>query len=195
MKKTLSLSFIFAFSVLVSNGQQNGQGPRKLAPAAAGDSTQGLKNQLLTLLLHKPVDKFENSHLAGFGAEYAWSKKRFGFDSRPGHPLGWMAKGGVDYFIGKKDPAVDYAFRYFNYLYLHVMGGAVYSPASRLNIMFNAGPGLGIYKNSSSIGINASAAANVFVSKHISVGPSLIYRKHKQASELWSASLRIGYVW
>ncbi|RYY55363.1 MAG: hypothetical protein EOO09_10690 [Chitinophagaceae bacterium] len=162
-------------------------------PASQSPAHPGTSRQQLSLLLHKPLGVFDRSHSAGFGAEYAYSPGRFGMDVSPAHEIGWIARGGIDLFIGRSHPTEGYAFRYNNYFYAQAMGGLIWNPLPFANLSLTAGPGLGLYGGAVSPGINAMVSANVFVDQRISIGPSAGFRKHREADGLWTAGVKIGY--
>ncbi|RYY60527.1 MAG: hypothetical protein EOO05_09595 [Chitinophagaceae bacterium] len=150
------------------------------------DSVPAFSSRILYVLIHKPFGRFDKSHSVGFGAEYAISPGHFGSESKPAHKLGRIAWAGADFFIG------SYPFRYSNYLYAHVMAGAIYNPVSFGNVFLVAGPGVGLYNGSATVGLNAAASANIVTGRNISVGPAVTFRKHKEADALWTAGVRIG---
>ena len=156
------------------------------------DSVPAFSSRILSVLIHKPFGRFDQSHPVGFGAEYAISPGHFGSESKPPHKLGWVARAGADFFIGRPDPTEGYPFRYSNYLYAHVMAGAIYNPVSFGNVFLVAGPGVGLYSGSATVGLNAAASANIVAGRNISVGPAVTFRKHKEADALWTAGVRIG---
>ncbi|MET0634999.1 MAG: hypothetical protein ABWZ25_03160 [Chitinophagaceae bacterium] len=163
------------------------------ANAGTTDSLPSGASQQVSLVIHKTVGDFERSHDLGFGVEYAISRKRFGRHITVPHQVSWIGKGGADYFIGRSKPTEGYAFRYNNYLYLHLMGGAVYNPVSFINSSLTAGPGAGFYNGSVTVGFNAALAVNVFVEERFSVGPAVTFRKHREAEGLWTGAVRLGY--
>ncbi len=167
-------------------------GAQSIAPT--GYHPKG-KSQQATFTASLPVGVFGDSHLPGFGLAYSWSNHRFG-DSVNAHKIiGFTAQAGLDYYIGKKVTTAGYGFRYNNYFYVHAMPGIIYNPSPKANILLLAGPALGIYKESSSLGFGVSLSGAYHFNDRMSLGPVALYRKHAEVDALWAAGLRLSYAW
>jgi len=153
------------------------------------------KSQQAIFTASLPVGVFGDSHLPGFGLAYGWSHHRFGDSVNAPKIIGFTAQAGLDYYIGKKVTTAGYGFRYNNYFYVHAMPGIICNPSPKTNITLLAGPALGIYKESSSLGVGVSLSGAYHFNNRMSLGPVALYRKHADADALWAAGLRLSYVW
>ena len=158
----------------------------------SGHRSKG-KDQLVSFTASVPVGVYAESHIAGAGLAYAWSRHRFGDSVHAKKIIGFTAQAGLDYYFGKKVTTAGYSFRYGNHLYAHVMPGIIYNPSSRTNLSLLAGPVLGIYKESSSLALGVSLTGAYYFNSRISLGPVVFYRKHAEVDALWTAGLRVSY--
>lgn len=145
-----------------------------------------------------PVDQFALSHSFGFGLFYQWSNQHFGrsdqFKIDSLNRLSFLAGGGVEYYFGKEDiNTAGYQFSFDNYFYIHVMPGIHYRFAKNADMSFLLGPTLGIYNSNASFGVGANLQAQYYLRSNISLGPTLLFKKHSDADALWSVGLKVGY--
>lgn len=151
------------------------------------------KNQQVSFTASLPLGVFADSHLAGAGLVYGLSCHRFGDSVNTRKPVGFTVQAGLDYYFGKKVTTAGYGFRYGNYLYAHLMPGIIYNPSPKTNVLLLAGPALGIYKESSSLGLCVSLSGAYYFNHKMSIGPVVLYRKHPEADALWAAGVKLGY--
>lgn len=141
-----------------------------------------------------PVGVFSESHLAGIGTSYSWSRHRLGrLPALPQKTIGFVATGGVDYYLGRKITEVGYDFKYFNYLYIHAFGGMIYNPGRKINTTLSGGPTLGVYKGSTDIGYGIKLDGSYSVSERIALSPGVMYMKHALANTLWVVMVKGTY--
>src|SRR5688500_6684097 len=110
-------SFLLTFSVLFH-----------LAMWAQSIYTSSLKHingkrEATSFILYIPVSTFSNSHIAGAGIDYSWSRHRFGRDISADKLIGLIVNGGINYYAGKKITSAGYDFRYGGYINLYAMPG------------------------------------------------------------------------
>lgn len=158
-------------------------------PAASAHAAEG---HIAFVNLQLPVDRFATSHIAGAGLGYSWSRRRFGNAVSSRKP-GLIASAGADYYVGKKITTAGYDFRFGSYLDAYLLGGAVYNFTSKAMATLSAGPGLGIYKGNSRVGVHVALHGNYFITERLAISPGIIYRTHTQENALWSIVLRAGY--
>lgn len=151
------------------------------------------KNRQAVFSASLPVGVFGDSHLPGIGLAYSWSHNRFGDSVNVRKIIGFTAQAGLDYYLGKKVTTAGYAFRYNNYFYVHVMPGIICNPSPKTNISLLAGPALGMYKESSSLGFEVSLSGAYHFNHRMSLGPVALYRKHAEVDALWAAGARLSY--
>lgn len=151
------------------------------------------KSQAVAFGIYIPVGVFSNSHIAGAGIDYSWSRHRFGRDISPGKIIGLTVNGGINYYVGKRMTTAGYDFRYGGYTNLYAMPGIIYNPLKNGNVALTAGPVLNIYKGSANAGIGINLFSNYFVSENIAIGPGIIYKKHTNTNALWAVTIRASY--
>src|SRR5687767_3095355 len=140
-------SFLLTFSLLFHLGMR-----------AQSIDTSSLKHikgksQAISFGLFMPVSTFSNSHIAGAGIDYSWSRHRFGRDISADKLIGLIVNGGINYYAGKKITSAGYDFRYGGYINLYAMPGIICNPLKNGNIALTVGPALNIYKGSANAGI------------------------------------------
>lgn len=138
-----------------------------------------------------PIGEFAQTHIAGISADYSWSRHRLGeLNNLPGKAIGFIADGGIDYYLGKKETVAGYEFKYGGYLYLHTFAGGIYNLTKKMNVSLTAGPTLGFHKGHTDFGFGVNWRASYYFSEKIAITPGLIYMKHKEANALWSISIK-----
>ena len=181
-------SFLLVFSLLFYLGMR--------AQSADTWSLKHIKgrNQAIGFGLYMPVGTFFNSHIAGAGIDYSWSRHRFGRNISPVKLIGFIVNGGISYYAGKKITTAGYDFRYGGYINLYAMPGIVYNPVKNGNVSLTAGPALNIYKGNATAGIGINLFTNYYISKNIALGPGIIYKKHTNTNALWAVAIRASYI-
>lgn len=152
------------------------------------------KSQAAAFGLYLPTGIFSESHIAGAGIDYSWSRHRFGKDIPPVSPFGFVINGGVNYYLRKTITTAGHDFRYGGYLNLYAMPGIIYNPVKKGNIILTTGPALNIYKGSVSTGIGINFLSSYFISENIAIGPGIIYKKHTNTDALWAVTIRASYI-
>lgn len=180
-------SFLLTFSLLIHLGMR--------AQSANTSSLKHIKgkSQAIGFGLYMPAGTFSNSHIAGTGIDYSWSRHRFGRDISPGKLIGFIVNGGISYYIGKKIVTAGYDFRYGRYINLYAMPGIICNPLKNGNICLTAGPALNIYKGSANAGIGINLLSSYFISENIAIGPGIVFKKHTNTDALWSGTIRALY--
>ena len=185
--KNYSSLFIFCF--LTCTGVQ----AQKSADTLMKRQTNGANNAV-AFGLYLPLGVFTQSHIAGAGIDYSWTRRRYGRNVSPAKLIGFTVNGGINYYVGKKITTAGYGFHYGGYINLHAMPGLLFNPVKNGNLSLTAGPALDIYKASANAGIGITLLANYYISKNIAIGPGVIYRKHTNTDALWSATIRASYI-
>ena len=160
---------------------------------ASAEHVRKGKSQMLSVSALLPVGRFADSHVVGAGLSYSWSNHRFGDSVNARKWVGFTVQGGFDYLIGKSQTVAGSRFRYGNNLYVQVMPGVICNPSAKSSVVLLAGPSLGIYKSSSSLSYAVQLSAAYCVSPKITIGPSIVYRKHAEVDALWTAGVKAGY--
>lgn len=151
------------------------------------------KSQAIAFGLYLPVGTFSQSHIAGAGFEYSWSRHRFGKNRLVGKAFGFVANAGINYYLGKKINTTGHEFRYGDYLNVYAMPGIIYNPVKNGNVSLAAGPALNIYKGSANAGIAVCLFSNYFFAEKIALGPGVIFKKHTTTDALWAVTIRASY--
>lgn len=138
-----------------------------------------------------PLGNFSSTHLAGIGAEYAWSHNRFGkMHANLQKKIDFVATGGVAHYFGKKEKIGSGTFKYPGYTFLHMNAGIIYNLFRAGSICLTAGPGLGIYSGNTQFNISAVLRISYYVSPEIAITPGLVMMKETGSDPLYSASLK-----
>jgi hypothetical protein len=185
MKKTvliLTACFLVTIELLAQSNR-----------SIAKNYTSGKSNSA-ALGINVPVGEFAETHFGGISLEYAWSHHRFGnLKALPKRIPGFTANGSIDYYFGKKETVAGNDYRYAGYIYLHVLGGAIYNPCKKINIALTAGPSVGIYKGNADAGLGVKLSVNYFFTDKIAFSPGIIFLKHNNAAALWVIGIRASY--
>jgi hypothetical protein len=138
-----------------------------------------------------PIGEFSETHFAGFGFAYSWSRHRFGkWFPKTSHRTGFIASAGIDHYFGKKD---QFGFRYFGLTYVHAMAGVVYTPGVNGNIGLQAGPALSIYKGDHRTGFETRICGHYFLENNFAFTYSVQYMNHHHENARWIFGLGAGY--
>ncbi len=142
-----------------------------------------------------PLGNFSSTHLAGIGAEYAWSHNRFGkMHANFQKKNDFVAAGGVAHYFGKKEKIGAGTFKYPGYTFIHINAGILYNLFRAGSISLTAGPGLGIYSGNTRFNINTVLCIRYYVSPEIAITPGLVLIKETGSDPLYSASLKAAIV-
>ena len=182
-------SFLFIFSLLTYSGVQ----AQKSTDTLMNRQTNGESNAV-AFGLYLPLGVFTQSHIAGAGIDYSWSRHRYGRKISPAKLIGFTVNGGINYYVGKKITTAGYGSHYGGYINLYAMPGLLFNPLKNGNISLTTGPSLDIYKAGANAGIGINLLGNYFVSKNIAIGPGIIYKKHTNTDALWAATIRASYI-
>jgi hypothetical protein len=178
MKKSILLVICVVFSAISLWAQPQ---PASVRP--------GGKSHQMAFGLSLPVGRFFESHAAGLGWSYNWSHRRFGDNVNARKLIGFTAQAGFDYFFGKNDTLLGHTFKNRNMIYLQVMPGVIYNPTPKTAVTLLTGPSLGIYNGVSNISFAASLNGTYSVGQKISIGPSIVLRKHEEVDAYWTVGL------
>ena len=138
-----------------------------------------------------PIGDFSETHVAGLGIMYSWSPHRFGkWFQKTSHRTGFIASGGIDHYMGRKD---DFGFRYFGLTYIQALAGIVYTPRANGNINLATGPALSIYKGDHRTGVVTRLGGNYFLNNNFAFDYSLRYIKHHNENARWIFGLGGAY--
>jgi hypothetical protein len=149
------------------------------------------KNNSISFGVNIPFGDFSSTHRFGAGADYSWSKYRYGLlKSIPIKSIGFTFNAGSDYFFGKKETIGLYKYDYPNYLYLHTYGGIIYNLVKKINISFTAGPALSFYSGNAQFNIGINLSGNYYFNKNMAISPAILFMKESISEPLWVASLK-----
>jgi hypothetical protein len=151
-------------------------------------------NNAVSLDIHLPAGVFARSQFAGAGLSYSWSHRRYGRNISPSKLIGLTFNAGTGYYFGKKITTAGYDFNYGGYIYFHALAGMLVNPWPNGNIALTAGPGLGIYKGNTDLGMGVNLFGAYFLKKNIAIGPGLTYKKHPHTDALWTGAIRASYI-
>lgn len=141
---------------------------------------------------HLPVGDFSSTHWIGIGAEV--SPARYWFGIFKWKKVRLTYNGGLAYYLGKKEKASGYDYKYPGYFFIHAFGGVAYRPVKKATINLTTGPAIGIYNGTTRFNIGARLESTYFISTSIAIGPGIIFMKESGANPLWSAALKATYV-
>lgn len=147
-----------------------------------------------SLHLHLPVGVFARSHVAGAGINYAWSRNRFGRSVPVAGLIGFTANAGADYYLGKKITTAGYDFTYGGYANLYVQAGALINHLPTAYFSLTAGPAMDLYEGNTTVGLGINLYGAYYLTSNIAVGPGLLYKKDAQTDALWTATIRVSYI-
>ena len=120
--------------------------------------------------------EFSQTHPLGVGANFSWSKHRFGLmEKKLSKPFGFIAEGGIDYYFGKDETVSGYSYKYNGFTYIHAYGGAIYNCGKRGNINLTTGPALGLEDGFTSFFLGANLSGAYFINNKIAVTPGIKY--------------------
>lgn len=165
---------------------------RTHAQSGIVSSSEGT-NSLASFDIHLPVGVFARSQFVGAGLNYSWSYHRYGVNASPHTLIGFTFNAGGDYYFGKKVTTAGHNFHYGGYIYSYIMPGLLLNPWANGNISLTAGPTMGIYKGNSDFGFGVNFFGSYYLTKNISIGPGITYKKHAEADALWTGTIRASY--
>jgi hypothetical protein len=160
-----------------------------VAASSRAQSPANGQDHLLSLNASLPLGRFSESHAAGIGLSYHWSNRRFGDNITDRKLIGFTAQAGFDYLFGKNDTLLGHTFKNRNIIYVQIMPGIMCNPSPKTAITLSAGPSLGIYNGVSNIAVVASLSGSYHIGRKVSIGPSLVLRKHEEVDMYWTAGL------
>jgi len=149
------------------------------------------KQHAVSIGANIPLGSFSSTHIIGIATNYSWTDHRFGpMDVKPVKPFGFIANAGIAYYFGKKETVSGNPYDYPGYIFIHILGGAVYNPWRKANISLMAGPALGIYNGHTQFNIGSVLEGSYFIKEKIAISPGIIMMKESGADPLWAASIK-----
>ena len=152
----------------------------------------------LSLNINFPVSGYlKNISNISIGAEYSWSKERFGnMTIKPANLIGFTFNAGVDYFFGEKEELGTYSYKYDGTTYLHAYGGAIYNPCNRGNIRLTAGPSLELYSGESEFGFGVNLSGSYYLCRcgNFGITPNFTLMKQGSSEAVTVAGVKFNYV-
>jgi hypothetical protein len=168
-------------------------------PKETALQNKGQRNNV-SLNFDLPLGDFSKSYGFGIGADYSWSKHRYGkMPLIPAVPFGFTFNIGGDYYIGKKvtigTPPYTGSYDYGGYTYLHAYAGDIYNPCAKGNISLTAGPALGLSGGHSdfNIGIDLSGSIYLGNSGKFGITPNLTLMKQAGSDPLYTGGIRLNF--
>ena len=163
--------------------------------AQAGDASRAKKasgkRQAVSAGPGIPLGDFSDTHFGGIHLEYARSNHRFGkLTAIPSVKIGFMAEAGLAYYFGKKEMVSGYSYRYPGYYFIHASPGFIYNLCKEGNIIFSAGPALGIYNGNMEFNIHSKLQGTYSVNEKMGITPALLIMKELSADPLFAVSLK-----
>lgn len=152
-------------------------------------------SKMVSAGINIPYVEFNQTHTVGAGADFSWSKHRFGLmEKKPSNSFGFIADGGIDYYFGKNETVSGFMYQYDGFTYIHAYGGAIYNCGKRVNINLTTGPALGLENGFTTFfwGVNLNGA--YYIRKNIAVTPGIIYMQDPGGPDpLVSFSLKTSF--
>jgi hypothetical protein len=141
-----------------------------------------------------PFGNFAATHFPGIAVEFAAAKHRFGrMPAKPVQKLVFTYGGGIHYYFGKKETVSGYTYRYPEFAFIHVAGGAVYNPHKQVNIRLTTGPALSRYNSSTRFNVTAALSASYYLRKRWGITPSVMMINETAATPIWTAGLNTSF--
>jgi hypothetical protein len=134
----------------------------------------------VTAGLTVPVGAFSSTHSVGLIAEYL-----SGVSLRHKKAT-FTYNGTLAYYLGKKEVASNYSYKYPAYSFAAVMGGVSYSPFNKTYLRLVAGPAITFYNKLTGFGVAAKSGFSYKIKNNICVGFSLLGLKTNGSSILWA---------
>lgn len=135
------------------------------------------------------------SHI-GLGAEYSWSKSRFGkLAAMPSKQIGITFHTGLDYYPGKKETYGSHTVKYKGTTYLHAYGGVILNPYNNGYFSLTGGPTAEIYSGKSELGfgIHLYAGFYPFRDGNYGLSPHLTFMKQGKSEAVYTAGIKLNY--
>jgi hypothetical protein len=189
----LSLKIKYRFLLMIcllaslSGVAQNDNAKKKIIPPGY--------SKTVSAGINITIPEFSQTHSFGIGAEFSWSKHRFGMlEKKPSKPFGFIADGGIDYYFGKKETVSGYPYQYNGFTYIHTYGGVIYNCCKQGNIYLTAGPALGLEDGFTTFfwGVNLSGA--YYINEKIAITPGIHFMKDFDSYDpLLSGSIKASF--
>lgn len=141
------------------------------------------------------IPEFSQTHNFGAGIGFSWSKHRFGLtEKKPSKPFGFIADGGIDYYLGKKETVSGYPYKYNGFTYIHTYGGIIYNCCKRGNINLTTGPALGLEDGFTTFFWGANLSGAYYINKKIAITPGIHFMKDPDSYDpLLSCSIKASF--
>lgn len=151
-------------------------------PAKAG------QHVLVSVGINLPLGEFSTTHLIGAGVDCSPAANWFGLLKTK--KIAFTYNGGAACYVGKKETASGYSYKYPGFIFIHALGGILYNPVKKASLSLLAGPALGIYNGNTRFNIGSKLEAAYLFSKKIRIGPGIIMMKEPGTNAIWSAALK-----
>jgi hypothetical protein len=132
----------------------------------------------------------------GLGAEYTWSKGRFGkLATMPSTQIGITFHTGLDYYFGEKETYGSHTVSYEGTTCLHAFGGFILNPCHNGYVSLTGGLVAELYDGNAEfgIGLKLSAGFYPFRSGNYGITPSLSFMKQGKSESVYAAGVKLHY--
>lgn len=141
-----------------------------------------------------PVGNFSATHWGGVGLHYAYSNRRFVKMKAPAiRRFGFIAQGGIMYYAGKNEKAIDYTYSYPPYFVLYAYPGIIINRGTRFQASFGTGPAIGFYNARTRFNWGWVLSSRYALKKKISIGPSVNWLKEKGSRPLCAVGIQTAW--
>ena len=139
-----------------------------------------------------PFVEYNQTYNFGVGANFSWSKQRFGWmHKKLTRPLGFIAGSSIDYYFGKTETISGYSYKYNGFTYIQAYGGGIYNCGRRGNITLTTGPALGLEYDVETFFWGINLRGTYFIKKKIAIISGIKLMKDPKAYDpLFSFSLQ-----
>ncbi len=167
------------------------------APALAQSFDQRIDKQetpnSIGFSLNIPMGSFSSTHTIGFALDYTRSTRRRENDTVTYKLIHFAMNGGVSYHGGKRTTTAGYESTYGGYINIYAMAGIDCKPSMPIIINLMTGPVMSIYEGNGDLGFGVNLFSNYYLSRTLTLGPGILFRKFEKTDALWTAIFRASY--
>ncbi len=184
--KYLFLLHIFLLMAISGKAQTNSDSRKKVLTGYS---------KIVSAGINIPVPEFSNTHRFGVGIGFSWSKHRFGLmEKKPSKRFGFIADGGIDYYIGRNETISGFLYEYTGFTYIHGYGGIIYNCCKRGNINLTTGPGFGINNGFTDFFWGVYLSGAYYFNERIAITPGIHFMKDPESFDpLLSGSIKTSF--